>query len=295
MSNGEDVTTDPEFAAPAALAPSVEPSVFTEGAEPAVSPLSSEPPRRASTLVESPVRTVAVLDRRLNPPTRESSDAPDPRGGRRSTWLMWLIGFVVLGLLVFGVAVLLTGGDAVTSVASDLDASQVDRVRDLEAGGLDEAAADEPAIEAEIEAEAEQRADDDPFASVTSATTSFGDDDLLVVGQIEIINGAPLLRELAAWHQEFAAATVREVPEGGGCWFGELGGNAVQEVHCGPVGGAANTEYLFDVVPVVFEDAGDGLQLAVPVIDAVVSDAVLPNSLELVGPDDMPFAFDNDG
>ena len=297
VSDGARLTTDPEFALglilpvtpgarrvdppPGATPVPGDPSpTFENSAEPAVAGLNTAVTQQADTLVESPTRTVAVL----------KDFERGPRANASSGFKRWGLVALLTALAVVVIGAVVLFGGATTESVAELDESQEDRVRDLESGGVEEVDGEDLGIEELVEADQERLEAQDPLARATSPNTAFEVQDGLNVGALQIINGVPMLRELSAWHADFSAAAQRDLVEGSGCWLGQLGGAAVQEAHCGPVG-IAEGDFLFDLVPVVFQDVG-GAQLAVPLLDSVVFDAVKANALESVGTAENPFTFD---
>ena len=184
----------------------------------------------------------------------------------------------LLGLIVaLTVAALLLLSDAEpggedTTEPVQLDSEQEARVEDLEAGGSVGVLGAEAIEELEVDA---------PTGAVASGT-AFALSEAIEVGGLRVINGDSVLVALADWHQGFAAQRGIELGPSASCWFGQLGGAAVQVAHCGPVGGSADSEFLFDSVPLLFEDTAAG-PVAQPVVDAAMTDAVLANALTLVG------------
>jgi len=268
VSSDGHLVVDPDFDMEQSVQPRVAPTLEESSAEPAVEAVATTGPLRASPIEESPVRIVAVLEESV-------SGAPDRRRPIRITMVVTLL--AVVAALAFVAFLLLRGDETSTQAAAeqvDLDAVQEERVEDLEAGGLSDA---EPGAVEELEV-------DSPPDAVDQGTV-FAADEMVEVGALRIANGASMLRELEDWHQGFAADRGIAVGADAGCWLGQLGGAAVQVAQCGPVGGSAETEFLFDLVPLLFEDI-DGHQIALPVVDNVTTDAVLANALTLVGPAD---------
>ena len=163
------------------------------------------------------------------------------------------------------------GGDVVAKQV-ELDSEQEARVEDLEAGGS----------VGDLGAEAIEELEVDASIVAVGPGTPFALSEAIEVGSLRIINGESVLVALADWHQGFAAQRGIELGPLASCWFGQLGGAAVQVAHCGPVGGSADSEFLFDSVPLLFEDTTAGL-VAQPVVNAAMTDAVLANALTLVG------------
>lgn len=213
----------------------------------------------AADIVESPVRVVAVLE------------VPPAEG--RSLRRLALFALAALAAVLLGIALVLTlgGDDEPTAEPLDLGADDAARVEDLASGG-EEVFGDSP-----------EELDVDAPEGAVPADATFGPEELVEVGSLQVLNGVSLLEGLEEWHRGFAEGRRVLLPEDAGCWFGRLGGAAVQEVYCGPVG-SGDDEARFDQVPIVFEDDEDG-QIAQPVVDAVNSDVVLPNALILIGPD----------
>lgn len=135
---------------------------------------------------------------------------------------------------------------------------------------------------------APSRSRDDAASSAPSdaepETPSSADDDAIEVGRVRVVNGVSVLADLALWHQGIAAPRRVQLGDDARCWFARFGTEAVQFVACGPVGGSAESEFLYDLVSVVFEDTGGG-SIARPLRDEVTIDSVLPNGLTLVGPE----------
>ncbi len=236
--------------------------------------------RKASLMQESPVRTVAVLDSSLvaSPVTLVQPASANGRSGRAP--IVWGLLGLIAALAVAGLLLLRndepTGGTVAEPV--ELDSEQEARVEDLEAGGSVEDLEAEPIEELEVDA---------PIGAVAPGT-SFASSEAVEVGGLRIINGESVLIGLTDWHQGFAAQRGVELGPSASCWFAQLGGAAVQVAHCGPVGGSANSEFLFDSVPLLFEEAPLGGQIAQPVVDAAMTDALLANALTLVGRDGDP-------
>jgi len=241
---------------------------FATSDRPAVEPLRSPAPRRASLLAESEGRTVAVLnddDMGLLQPSTERSWKP---------WLLAGIGGAVLVAALLFLASRNGGSDVAVSEDSavELNADQEQRVQDLERGG---------SLQSEDIEEFEELEVDAPIG-VVDPQGLFDEADKIAVGEWDVLNGASLLTELEGWHMRFAAGRGVQLGADAGCWFGELGGGVVQGVHCGPVGQSTNGESLWDFVPVAFEDATGG-KVAQPVVDAPRIDDVLSGPLKLVG------------
>lgn len=231
----------------------------------AVAPVDAKGPRRATTLAESPVRTVAVLDESLI--AARSPTTPAATGDGRHRW-RWF-GLAALAALA-ALVILFVVGSGDDQPVAELDATEEERVADLESSGL---SADQDVSQAEplqAEAPAEPLLDDDSFDAADSVQ----------VGSLNVLNGAPLLDDLQQWHRGYRSETGTTLGPDTGCWFGQLGDAAVQVVQCGPIGDDA--EILFDLVPVFFEEA-EGGRLARANIDDVVPDAVVANALTLVG------------
>lgn len=237
---------------------------------PAVAPISTSTTVRATPGSESPVRVVAILDESLVArPVEERREITEPEG-RSRTWL-------VAGLLA--VAALLAVIFLTRSNGTDLDPDQADRVEDLQAGtGGDGVDLDELDVDA---------LDVDAPEVMLDPDAVFDPSDVVTVGTLNVVNGSSMLAALVEWHQGFATGRGVRLGADHGCWFGELGTAAVQVAHCGPVGGSADTEYLFDLVPVDFIDIEEG-QLAQPVVDAVMPDTVIANAVTLIGSADGP-------
>ena len=249
---------------------------------PAVAEVGGQRPLQASLIDESPVRVVAVLDEGVVEAAKPASSSTRPAGtassGDDRSFLVWgLLGLV--GVLAIVGLLLWRSGDDATPVAEqvELDEQQEERVQDLAAGGSDGSAESDVIEELEVDA---------PVGAVESDAV-FDSDEAVEVGSLRILNGARVLQELEVWHAEFAAERGVELGPNAGCWFGQLGGAAVQEAQCGPVGGSAESEFLFDRVPLSFEQTEDG-QIAQPVVDAATIDGVLPNALSLVGSNESP-------
>jgi hypothetical protein len=247
--------------------------------EPVVARVDPGRGRKASLMQESPVRTVAVLDSSLvsAPVTSVQPASAGGRSGRAP--IVWGLLGLIAALAVAGLLLLRDdepGGEAVAEPL-ELDSEQEARVEDLEAGGSVEDLGAEPIEELEVDA---------PIGAVDPGT-SFASTEAIKVGGLRIINGESLLVALADWHQDFAPQRGVELGPTASCWFGQLGGAAVQVAHCGPVGGSVDSEFLFDSVPLLFEETAAG-PVAQPVVDAVITDAVLANALTLVGRESTP-------
>lgn len=227
---------------------------------------------QASLIEESPARTVAILDEAVARGRTIDSGRRSPSSGRAP--VVWGLLALVAALAV--AALVLTGNDDASSSAAtqpiDLEPAQEARVQDLESGGLTEESQAEPIEELEVDA---------PAGAVAPGTT-FDASEAIEVGGLRVLNGESVLADLSQWHAEFAADRGIVLDPLASCWFGQLGGAAVQVAHCGPVGGSEASEFLFDSVPLVFEEDDQG-QIAQPVVDAVTVDAVLANALTLVG------------
>jgi len=230
--------------------------------------------RKASLIQESPARAVAVLDSSV---VRSPGTSVQPASAGGGSGGVPMVGGL-LGLIVaLTVAALLLLSDAEpggedTTEPVQLDSEQEARVEDLEAGGSVGVLGAEAIEELEVDA---------PTGAVASGT-AFALSEAIEVGGLRVINGDSVLVALADWHQGFAAQRGIELGPSASCWFGQLGGAAVQVAHCGPVGGSADSEFLFDSVPLLFEDTAAG-PVAQPVVDAAMTDAVLANALTLVG------------
>lgn len=264
VSSDGRLVTDPDFASPPSQH-QVAPVLDEPSSDPAVEAVATTRPLRASLVKESPVRTVAVLD---------ESVLGGPGGLRPNRTKMVLALVVLIVALAFVAFLLLRSDETPSQVVAepvDLDADQEERVEDLEAGGFSDA---KPEVIEELEVDA-------PAEAVDQGAT-FGANEMVEVGALRVVNGASMLRDLEDWHRGFAAERGIELTADAGCWFGQLGGAAVQVAQCGPVGGSAETEFLFDLVPLLFEDV-NGRQIAQPFVDAVTTDAVLANALTLVG------------
>ena len=191
--------------------------------------VASVQPRRhlqASLMEESPARVVAVLD-------GPGLGQPTPSASNRTAVIWGLLGLiaalVVAGLLLF------TGGDDPDQAVAEpveLDREQEQRVEDLEAGSLVEEAESQDVEELEVDA---------PAGAIEPGAT-FGPDDAIEVGGLRVLNGASVLADLQTWHADFAAERGVELASSASCWFGQLGGAAVQVAHCGPVGGSADSD-----------------------------------------------------
>lgn len=233
--------------------------------EPMVARRTVRPGLPAADIAESPVRTVAVLD-------RGTGRQPDGDGSSRR-YLVWgLLGLAAVLAVVVGV--ILGGRDDDSSAEAEpveLDSQDVARVQDLESGGADELI-DDTADEAEVGA---------PEAAVPEGAT-FDADELIEVGALRIVNGVSLLQDLEEWHRGYAEERRIVLGSDAKCWFGRLGGAAVQMAHCGPVGATDDGDFLYDLVPLVFEDV-EGGQIARPVVDAATPNAVLADALTLIG------------
>ena len=249
VSAGGVLQTDPEF-----LAPEPEPA-------PAVAPVVTRGPRRASTMAESPARTVAVLDPSVVAAPPSDGDAGARSAGRR--WLAMALLAAIAAVLVFA----LTRG----SDEPQLDAVDQDRVEDLESGGLlppDDVDAAQP-----LDAAAP--------ASPADIGAEFDAGDAVQVGDVVVANGARVLAELADWHRLDAGDRGIILGDDAGCWFGELVDAALQVIPCGPVDGDSPDSYEFDLVPVAFDQV-DGRQVARVDTEAVTVDTVLANPVMLI-------------
>lgn len=271
VSENGALRVDPDFP-PALTEPFSEPSkpeaLSDASTAPAVVPVT--PPRRlqASLMQESPARTVAVLT---------DPDGVDVATARNRTPAIWGLAGLIAALLVAGLLIWDRGQTNVVAEPVDLDQDQEARVQDLEAGGDLE----------EIEPDTIEQLEVDAPAGTVDSSATFDAAEIIEVGGLQVVNGASLLADLATWHQGFAAERGITLDPAASCWFGQLGGAAVQVAHCGPVSGTETTEFVFDSVPLVFEESDAG-QIAQPVIDAVTADAVLANALTLVGSPDHP-------
>lgn len=249
-------------------------------AAPAVSPVAPAPQPEAARSArpeagtESPVRVVAVVDESLvdDRPTASPKGARQREKQRRLARMMLAL-LVGLALLVFAI-------DFFTR--SDLDQSQTDRVEDLEAGSAFDGDLEDLDID-QLEVDAPEGAVD--------PRQEFDPSETIEIGSLNIVNGSSALANLVDWHQRYTDGRGIALGPDAGCWFGQLGGAAVQVAHCGPVAGSADTEYLFDLVPVNFVDVENG-QLAQPVVDAVTPDTVIANAVTLIGSADGPAAPD---
>jgi len=234
--------------------------------QPAVAPVTTAT-KRATTLQESPVRVVAVLDPATHnraSHNRASRDQPDARqsGGGYLRWFL----LAALALAAIVIIIVVATGD--NSADSALDAQE--RVEDLESSGLSSESVAANADSLEVQ---------DPAGEAPNA--AFDPAESLQVGSLDVLNARSVLQELETWHLQYATERGIELQEGAGCWFGQLAGTAVQVVQCGPVGVGANGEPLFDLVPVGLEEVGAG-HVAEPVTSDVTPDAVLANALVLV-------------
>jgi hypothetical protein len=252
---------------------------FTTDDRPAVEPIEVWTPRRASLQAESPARVVAVLE------PHELPAAAEPEAERN--WWPVLLVALVCAAIVGSLFALASRDSSPASEAnagqqpqsSDLDEEQEQRVEDLEQSGLGDSDTDDATALEELDV-------DLPDQLVDSSGT-FPPSELVRVGSLQIVNGVSMLEDLADWHEGFAEERDLDLDGSAGCWFGELGGAAVQVAHCGPVGGSADSDFLFDLVPLAFEDVERG-QVAQPIVDAVRIDALIANTLELVGAPDGP-------
>lgn len=219
----------------------------------------------AADITESPVRVVATLEQPLG-----------PRPAGSDSWRRRLVwgGLVALaGVLAVLLGIYLGGRNDTASVQAEpveLDGQDAARLEDLETGGADQVVED--ATEFEIDA---------PEATVPEGAT-FDADELIRVGALRILNGVSVLRDLEEWHRGYADERRIVLGSDAKCWFGQLGGAAVQMAHCGPVGVSDDEDFLYDLVPLVFEDV-EGGQIAQPVVDAATPNAVLSNALTLIG------------
>lgn len=224
----------------------------------------------ASLMEESSARVVAVLDPSV------VVGGPSVEGGSRAPVLWGLLALIA----ALAVAVLLLWDhdrSGVVAVPVELDQEQEARVQDLEEGG----------IIGQVELDAIEALEVEPPSGSIGQGGGFAISETIEVGGLRVLNGTRVLDELRIWHQQFTTERGVVLDETASCWFGQLGDAAVQIVHCGPVGGSANTEFLFDAVPLLFEDVAGG-QIAQPVVDAAQSDAVLANALTLVSNPDNP-------
>ena len=247
---------------------------FVSGA-PAVARVEVGRHLQASLIEESPARVVAVLDESTaRKPAEPAPARPRERSGR--TPIVWGL-LALIAALVVAALVLIGNDDSPAGVAAepvDLDREQEARVEDLESGGTIAESPNELVEDLEVDA---------PTGAVAPGS-SFDPAEAVDVGGLRIVNGESMLADLREWHLGFAAERGIELAPTASCWFGQLGGAAVQVAHCGPVGGSEDSEYLFDSVPLLFEETTGG-QIAQPVVDAVMIDAVLANALTLVGGD----------
>jgi len=278
VSDAGALREDPDFP-PAALTEErglpFEPFVSESAA---VAPLHVDRHLRASLMQESPGRVVAVLDDSVRNPAPYTTDAPAARKSRRGL-IVWVLLALITALVVAGL-VLLTNDDSPADPRAEsvqLDRAQEARVQDLEASGVDDGTSAESIEELDVDVA--------PGAVVPGA--SFDPAETVQVGRLQVLNGQSMLADLQIWHREFAAERGVELRSSASCWFGQLGGAAVQQAFCGPVGGSLDTEFVFDSVPVLFEETSGG-QVAQPVLDRATVDTVLANALTLVGRDGDP-------
>lgn len=265
---GQRSETDPIDISPTELDPPTRSSRVLGPAvqQPAVAPLRRRI-RRASMIEESPARVVAVLDDSISEP-----GGVRHRAGRRRRW------YLAVGLaaaIVAAMVAILGRGGTETVQAANLDAEQVDRVEDVTEMQGETSSGEAQAL--------------DPEATSGSATRqpALSANDVIVVGDVPVLNGVPVLDDLAGWHRTQATERGVRLGAGAGCWFGHLGDAAVQVAHCGPVGVSDANELLYDLVPLAFEAASEG-QLAQPVLDDITIDSVLANTLTLVGTPENP-------
>lgn len=246
----------------------------------------------ASLLQESPVRIVAIVDRAaLAAQGAAAPTAVERRPTRR----------YVLGLVATLVAIAVAALPFSRSTEGTDDTLEGGRTRAAVENGT--APDDEPAPSPV------PTATEPPVAPAEELTPPEVDgvprsdggepddlrpDDALVVGGLRFVNGRVVLTDLAAWHESFAAKRGLELGAEASCWFASLGSAAVQNAFCGPVGGTAATAWLFDVVPLVFEDRGEGL-IAQPIVGATRSEVALPSGLHLTGPVDPPRQLEGRG
>lgn len=300
VSDGGAVAIDPDFpqqgtetetpALPAPTKPAVEqsndlaPAIVANlddsvSVEPVVTPVLPSRDRKASLMQESPVRTVAVLESSLVRSHLTSVQLASAGGRSGRAPIVWGLLGLIAALAVAALLLLRNDEPAGEAVAEpvELDSEQEARVGDLEAGGSVEDLEAEPIEELEVDA---------PIGAVDPGT-SFASSEAIEVGGLRIVNGESVLVALANWHQDFAPQRGVELGPSASCWFGQLGGAAVQVAHCGPVGGSADSEFLFDSVPLLFEETAAG-PVAQPVVDAAMTDAVLANALTLVGRESAP-------
>lgn len=216
---------------------------------PAVEPAAPKIQQGASLVPESPARAVVVLDE------IEAATTEDPK--RR--WLMYALGTAAL---MAGLALLLVPG----WFDDDGPDNQQDTVAAPESSG----------------ATADESNPSSGDSDVQQPLELTGDE--LQVGGLTIVDGTSVLTALADWHQGYATDRGIVLGSDAGCWFASLGDAAVENVYCGPVAGNADTEFVYDVVPVAFAEVGPDQVSAAAVIDAAIPDSFVPNGLDLVGP-----------
>jgi hypothetical protein len=247
--------------------------------EPVVARFEPGGVRQASLMQESPVRTVAVITRSLVPAAKTAvqPDRPGAQSGR--ALIVWGLLGLIAGLAITGLLLLRNNepGGEIIAESVQLDREEEARVEDLEEGSNIEGLASEPIEELEV----------DVMDGAVDPGISFALSEAIEVGGLLLVNGESVLVDLADWHQGFATQRGIELGSSASCWFAHLGGAVVQVAHCGPVGGSADSEFLFDSVPLLFEESAAG-QVAQPVFDAVATDTVLANALTLVGRQSRP-------
>ena len=236
--------------------------------EPAVAPLDHRGPRRATTLAESPVRTVAVLD---DLPVANSDRTESRRLATRRAWVMLAAIAALVAIVVL--MIVTNNGDNQSGTLADQPVSEPIDLDDLE---------DLEPLEGLVEEEAPVVDTTDQTGLAVDPAADFAPSERIDVGALTVVNGESVLLALEAWHRGAVGARDITLASGAGCWFGELGGAAVQTVQCGPVAGTADTEYLYDLVPLRMAEIDAG-HVAQPVVEAVTVNTVLANGLDLVG------------
>lgn len=242
---------------------------------------ASPPPPLAPVVQESPARAVAVLDsvdeRRPTEPL-----IADPRTPRSNKWLYLLAGLcLVAGAVLLGLTTC-QGDDSADPVVEDEDVAVTEETVDAEPDDSGQTTDGE-----EVEAAVENAEDvvEEVVEDAQPVDRPVGPPGSVPVGALDIVNGRRLLNDLSEWHPVHIANRDIELSADASCSFGQLGQAAVQYVLCGPVVGSDESDFKYDLVPLEFEDLGNGQVNASALTGEVNNENNVPEGLELVGID----------
>ena len=229
--------------------------------------------------VESPARTVVVIDRRALA-DRDAGQAPQ----RSMAGLAGaLLGVVVLvgALLVLLPDVLSSETDDVaeaerprhdadgSSTVSEPDTAVAGDGDDSAPGGLD-------ADETDPEPASSSSSDDPETGTPIDPGTA------VEVGGVIVANGRPVLAELAEWHRN--VLSERGAAPETACFLGTVGTAVTETALCGPVAGPSDV-LTFDLVPFRGTEVETGVIEIEPMLEDVIEAVPLAPDVRLVGVD----------